>query len=190
MSSVWYEEIDKALLNFIRENITILDRKNNKRVYCPCKVRLPEKDGEINSMPCITISHISEMKDYTRYNWQGYYSSQLNEDNTIEQRLPKKYNITFQIDLWSNYMVDNNDLTMQWADKFDNKTSLLVIDNEGQEVLCEMYKVGYNFGSDAEDNKRTFKSSYLYTIWVTIDEDQNINKKVAEKINLHITKKV
>ena len=188
MSSVWYEEMDRAILSYIKKHITILDRKTNKRVPCPCKVRLPEEDGEIGSKPCITIAHIGEIKDYNRYNWQGYYKT--SSSNSKELRLPKKYNISFQVDLWTNYARDMNDLTIQWVDKFDNLTSLPVIDNEGQEVLCEISKNGFYSNAYTDKEERTFQSSYTYTLWVTIDEDQDIFKDVAQKIKIHTTKKV
>ena len=54
MGSVWFKQVDKALIESVNQNIYYLDSEDNQ-ISLPCFVRLPDTEIKVESFPCATL---------------------------------------------------------------------------------------------------------------------------------------
>ena len=82
------------------------------------------------------------------------------------------YDLSYQIDFWSEYQEDMNEMTRRWLGNIPPQTTLKVEDSEGNIRHCVMNLIDYAEIEELEDNIKVFHKAYSYKIWVELDERQ------------------
>lgn len=134
--SVWFNQVDTALLKFIT---SIFDKEE---VYT--FVRKPDEDYKIEKYPCISIYNIGYTRNPLRYNPM---ESRVGRREDIPYMYLEKsaipYDLEYQLDFWSVYQSDMNDLTRKWLGKFpDGYINLPVLDASSNERNSFMRQKG------------------------------------------------
>lgn len=180
-ADVWYEQVDRALIKFLKENVEVIDRKTKKRVPINVLVRNPQEEAQIKN-PCATIYHYDERQDRFRYDWRRQVVSRDTEKGTaLIGESAKPYNLYVQIDFWSDYQAEINDMTMQWCSSFDYESYLEVVDSSGTTRYCTVNRTGFNKQDYNEDGERQFQRTYCYEIWVELDSGKTKEVNILTK---------
>jgi hypothetical protein len=173
MGSVWHREINKALISTLTgiQCINTLGVKTN----VPIIPRYPEKEYKIETFPSITFAPMDERFMSKLFSEQLRYVSSVDANNmgTYEQQI-KPYRFQYQIDLWSNFQSDMDDMTMQFNDLIGEHSILPTISNTGETYSSPIDRIGGNtrLEEHIEDttNQRIFHTIYIYNIQGYIDE--------------------
>lgn len=180
-ADVWYEEVDRALIKYIKSNILVIDRKTKKYVPLNVIVRNPQGDAQIQN-PCATIYHYGEYQDKFRYEWQNQVvSKDLEKGVATISESAKPYNMLVQIDFWSDYQKEINDMTKQWCSSFDYQGYLEVVDSSGETRYCTVNKKGFNKQDYNDTGERQFQRTYNYEIWVELDSGKSTDINIMSK---------
>lgn len=170
--SVWFEQVDTALINYIK-GIVKLPNSNGVLTPVPVKIRKPDEDFKIEEYPCITLYNLYSVRDDFRYFPDKVIVERDFERNTlIEERGAIPYSLFYQLDFWSTKQTHMNDMTRTWLGHHPDKSfNLPVKDLSGQSrssfvlMTDDLKKADF-----LEDNSRTFHSVLTYRVWVEIDE--------------------
>ena len=171
-SSVWFEQVDTALINYIK-GIVKLPNNHNILTPVPVKVRKPDEDFKIEEYPCITLYNLYSVKDDIRYYPDTIVVERdIDRKRLIEEKSAIPYNLFYQIDFWSRQQSHMNDMTRLWLGNHPDKCFNLPVKdisgvNRDSFVLMtdDLRKSDFLTGTD-----RTFHSSLTYKVWVEIDE--------------------
>lgn len=187
-ANVWFEEVDRGLLNEIRNTVKIRDMHG---VLIPLEdnqliVRKPEEDFKIEQYPCVSIYNLSEKFDPKRYNSRSVVVSRDYETKQATLEEPAvPFNLLYQIDFWAEYQEDMNFMTRQWLMKHFRQFNLDVVDDGGVKRSCNCIKNENPKKSDLILNKeRLFHTIFSYYIWVELDDEIRYNKPMVTDINI------
>lgn len=187
-ANVWFEEVDRGLLNEIRNTVKIRDMHG---VLIPLEdnqliVRKPEEDFKIEQYPCVSIYNLSEKFDPRRYNSRSVVVSRDYETKQATLEEPAvPFNLLYQIDFWAEYQEDMNFMTRQWLMKHFRQFNLDVVDDGGVKRSCNCIKNENPKKSDLILNKeRLFHTIFSYYIWVELDDEIRYNKPMVTDINI------
>jgi hypothetical protein len=178
--SVWYQEVDTALVNLVSSLINVKDDVGNL-VPITTNLRIPEKEFEVEVYPSATINSYGEGFSQKRYDPNPVLVS-VNEGThtAYYEESAKPYSLFYQIDFWAHYIEDINFITLQWAD-FSRKFNVLsAIDNRGNTRTCNMILKGIVKADYTKDDiERIYHRIYNYEIQVEVDEGKQIAQKVV-----------
>lgn len=169
--SVWYEQIDTALIDYLKSNLSIEDK--GVKIPVPSSVRKAEEDFKVESYPSTSIYCISSMFDYDRYSSKSIsrFNKEAGNCQICYPVLPFKFQ--YQIDFWTKYQSHRNSLIAQWMRLHTNGTriNLPVIDASGLERLANMsMSGGIVYQDDIVGIQRTFRAILTYNIWAELDD--------------------
>ena len=181
--SVWFEQVDTALINFIQKNI-IIDGKPVK-----AKVRKPDEDFDIEDYPLVSVYNLYDRFSTYRYNPEGSVTQRDVENNALvfeDPALP--YDLYYQIDFWSILQSDMNEMTKQWKAKTKFWFNLDVQDESGNPRSCFVLMRNDVAKSDLlQKGRRVFHSFGTYKIQVEIDEKtQSTQPMVTKTVEVHV----
>lgn len=170
-STVWYEQVDTALVKYIREGIHINYSKLDVRV------RKPDEDFKEEDYPLISIYNVFSRRDDVRrnYNFMPVVVDRDAEGKSAvveEKSIP--YNLFYQIDFWSLQQSQMNAMLFQWITltQGGRDFNLPVIDTGGTSRSCYCLCTDDLKKSDLVDGtNRLFHSFITYRIYVEIDEN-------------------
>ena len=175
-SSVWYEQIDRGLLQFIPSIIRLKDSEGLE-VPVPVRIRKADEDFKVEDYPMVTITNLyTSRRDEVRYYpfkvLRGYDKSTA-KGNLELPAVP--YSVFYQLDFWSTFQEDMNTMLSQWCFHVSRDFNLPVIDSGGTHRDAYALQIGDTLkrtdklsGSD-----RVFCSSLTYRIWAELDESSN-----------------
>lgn len=175
--SVWFEEVDTALLKYIQDLIQI---QNSTGEYVPISVsvRKPEEDFKIEVYPSITIYNVYSSYDKLREDNNPVPVYKDFENHKIVMENPAiPYNLFYQIDFWSLYQEDMNLMTQKWLSNTGRCFNLDVLDKSGKQrssfvlMTDDLKKSDLLSGSD-----RIYHSMLTYRIYVELDENIRVEK--------------
>ena len=164
--SVWFEQVDSALMKFI-QNIIKIDGKPVKTA-----IRKPDSDFDNEDYPLVSVYNINDRFSKLRYSPEPVVVSHIPESNIAvleESALP--YDLTYQIDFWANLQSDMNSMTKQWKAHTKRWFNLEVFDESGIARSC--FVISQNdFGKSdlLKGGERLYHSFGTYKIQVEIDE--------------------
>lgn len=177
-STVWYEQIDMGLKEYI-QNIIKLKNKDGILIPVPVRVRKADEDFKKEDYPMVTIYNLYISKrDETRY-----YPFRVPRNLNIEkgkvnmERTAIPYSLTYQIDLWSTLQADMNIMTALWEFEVNRDFNLPVYDSGGTLRYAHCLQKGDNVKKvdKLSSGSRIYCTSMTYRIWAEIDEE-DINK--------------
>ena len=181
--SVWYEQVDTALVSLL-SNIQV---QNSEGELEPVKVVIKSPDTEIKEFPCISIFCYDERFDNNRFGGEKFVINRDMNKGTATIEYPAlPFNLYYQIELWAEYHLDINSMAMQFLNLIGEHYSLSVKDTEGNSRLSVMDKVDYKNLDYVDDDlkKKVFRRLYSYRIQVELDEKLPYTIPMASDINL------
>ena len=193
MGSVWKEQVERSLIEEIYSSVRI---KNENGELIPLSnkskqvlIRKPEESFKPEKFPCISIYNKGDAFAPTRYeSGNEKLKKRLTDGSYVLENRAVPFNLTYQIDFWSKYQSDMNDLTMTWLMHHFRQFNLLVNDTEGKEISINCIKNGTIVKSDLmQGGERLFHSILTYTIWVEIKDETQYNVDVVEKVVIDVS---
>lgn len=186
-STVWIEQVDIALRDFISKHIHVDYEKLDVRV------RKPDEDFKTEDYPLISFYNVySRRDDFRRFNNGLVPVSRDTETNTMVLENPSlPYNLFYQIDFWSQKQMHMNSMTMQWLmlTGGGKDFNLPVIDTGGTSRSCYCLCTDDLKKADLLDGtNRTFHSFITYRIYVEIDENIQTVVPMVTKVQPKVVK--
>lgn len=178
--SVWYEQIDTALVGFLEKHLSI--ESNGLEISVPSYVRKAEEDFKIESYPSTSVYCISSVFDYDRYSNKtiSRYNKNAGNCQVYYPVLPFKFQ--YQIDFWTKYQSHRNSMLAQWLcmHTFGTRLNLPVIDASGVERIANMSMTGGIVNQDeVTGTQRTFRAIFTYNIWAELD---NVTQEIIPAV--------
>lgn len=170
--SVWFEQVDTALINHIRGIIKLPD-VHSTLVPVPVKVRKPDEDFKVETYPCITLYNLYSTRDEVRYFPDTVVVERDYErGKLIEEKSAVPYSLFYQIDFWARQQSQMNDMTRMWIGNHpDRSFNLTVRDLSGIYRDCFVLMTDDLRKSDfLTGSQRTFHSALTYRVSVELDE--------------------
>lgn len=183
-SSIWFEEVDTALVNLIQKVVKL--KTPNGVVPCPVVIRKPEDDFKIEQYPCISIYLLNAQIDKERLD-DVYLTVDKDIDNhvIISEKGAIPYNLFYQIDFYTQYQTDINNITSQWLAFARRDFNLELVDMEGTERNTFVLQTEDLFRSDLlNGNSRIFHAVVTYRIYAELkDNNKVIRPMVTDVVN-------
>ena len=166
-ASVWFEQVDSALVKLLRTVIQI-DGKPVKVV-----IRKPDEDFSEEDYPIVSIYNLYDRFSKGRYSSEPVVISRNEGEHSLvleESALP--YDLFYQIDFWATLQSDRNSMVKQWKAFSKFWFNLNVIDESGTPRSCfVLSRNDFNRADLMKDGKRLFHSFGTYRVQVEIDEN-------------------
>lgn len=181
--SVWFEQVDKALLEHISKTI-VLPNSNGILAPLPVKVRKPDEDFKIEEYPCITLYNLYSVRDEIRYfPDKVIIERDAKNHRLIEEKSAVPYNLFYQLDFWSKMQSQMNNITRLWAGNHPDRSFVLPVrDVSGNLRDCLVMITDEIRKADVlSSTERTFHSVLTLKVWVELDERiRNDNYLITE----------
>lgn len=165
--SVWFEQVDSALMKLLRTVIQI-DGKPVKVV-----VRKPDEDFSSEDYPVVSIYNLYDRFSKIRYSSEPVVVSRNVESNSLEvEQSALPYDLFYQIDFWANLQSDMNSMMKQWKSFAHFWFNLDVLDESGNKRSCfVLSRNDFNKSDLMKDGKRLFHSFGTYKVQVELDSN-------------------
>ena len=180
-ASVWFEQVDSALMKLLRTVIQI-DGKPVKVV-----VRKPDEDFTEEDYPLVSIYNLYDRFSKIRYSDESVVVSRNIEKRImVIEKAALPYDLAYQIDFWANLQSDINTMTKQWKSYSKSWFNLDVIDESGELRSCFVLSKN-DFGKSdlVKNGKRLFHSFGTYKVQVELDPNVQEIVPMATGIDLH-----
>ena len=178
--SVWCEQVDTALVDYIKG---ILSRAFSGFTV-PVSILKPDADFKIEEYPCVTVYHLYSVRDNDRYFPGSVVVNRDYENNTLVlEKGAVPYNLMYQFDFWTRTQTDMNEMLRVWLGYHpDRDFNLSVVDMSDNPRDCYVLQIGDVVKSDSiEGVDRTFHTSITYRIHVELDEKiQTVENMITE----------
>ena len=185
-SSVWYEQVDSALMKLIRTSIQI-DGKPVKVV-----VRKPDEDFNEEDYPLVSIYNLYDRFSKSRYSPERVVVSRNYDSKFMVLEDPAlPYDLYYQIDFWANLQSDMNSMLKQWKVIASTWFNLDVIDELENYWSCfVMSRNDFQKSDLLKEGKRLFHSFGTYKVQVELDtNNQHIVPMVVSNIDTRVNPK-
>lgn len=168
--SVWWEEVDIALVKFLNENVFYKRGSIEKPVpvhFYPIREEQIIKEG---LRPGIAIQHIKATFDSDRYTDEEVVAK-VEDGIAYIESCAKPYTLQYQIELISDYQSDLNYMTRCWHSATGRRFLLDVEDAEGTKRKSYVWvERQVNNTVLIETEERLFRSIILINVQVELDE--------------------
>ena len=133
--SVWWEEVDKALLELLKNFHYV--KNDKKRIKVPVLFFPLSMNTEKYEYPIVMIRHVNEEFDLERY---SAYPVQVSVDGNVAtyEDSARPYTLNYQLDIITEKQRDLNYLTKQWSCLVPLRGTIPVVDVEGTVRNCFM----------------------------------------------------
>ena len=183
--SVWFEQVDIALMRLLREVIQI-DGNPVKVV-----IRKPDEDFNTEDYPLVSVYNLYDRFSRDRYSPEPVVVSQdFNNNFAVLEESALPYDLFYQIDFWASLQSDMNSMIKQWKSFAPFWFNLDVFDESGNPRSC--FVISRNDFGKADlmkDGKRLFHSFGTYKVQVEIDECKQETVSMVTDNNVHIEPK-
>ena len=183
-ANVWFEEVDIGLIEEIKNIVRV---RNSKGDLVPLSddaiiVRKPEEDFKLEVYPCVSIYNTNDEFDAFRHNPEPIQVARDIDNHMITMEDPAvPFKLYYQIDFWSNYQTDMNEMTKSWLAKHFRQFNLPVVDDGGTKRSCNCLMSGKPRKSDLIlNNERLFHTIISYCIWVELDGQTRYNVSMVK----------
>jgi len=177
-TSVWYEEIDTALLDLLKNSMTI----NGNAVTA--FVRKAEKEFKVEVYPSVSIYCVNTKYDINRDD-PNLKEVLVGKDssNAIYENKAVPFNLSYQIDLWARYKEHMNDLTQQFVVNIPRWFNLDVLDASGNErsVLVQQ-RTSLTTRDYMSENERVYHSTAYFNVQTEVDGGVTTTKPLVKDV--------
>ena len=181
--SVWITEVGIALKKLVEATVTC-PNKDFIPVSVKCIPTYPEKGVFDSKLPIVSFFSYNQRFDINRYDPSDVKVVNNGVIHYEKQALP--YNLSYQIDFWSEYASDRDFMTLKWLSKVPKRSLLEVVDNKGVTRYCNMFMQSSK-SSEEKDTlspKTIFRQTYTYFIYVEIDENEVVDKNLLQTLDI------
>ena len=188
MSSIWNEQVDRALKDEILKSIQIrkkdggFTRLDEKAMT----VRKPEEDFKTEIYPCVSYFEEEYSFDPMRYNPSPKVIARNKKAHLIQledSSVPFKLN--YQVDFWAKYQTDMNEMTLSWLLKHFRQFNLELKDDNGNVKNCNVLLRTPIAKSDlVSGGERVFRTIFNYEIWVELNNENRYNVGMVTDIDI------
>lgn len=186
--SVWFEQVDTAFIQLVKNNIKV----NGQAV--DCRVRKPDEDFKKEDYPLVSLYNVySKRDDFRRFNGTvPVERDTVNKKLIVEQGcLP--YNLFYQLDFWAMQQSHINTMLYQWVSLTNGGKdfNLPVIDTGGTSRTCYcLCKEDFKKSDLVDGNSRIFHSFITYRVYVEIDENIRSEEALITEIGVKTEQEV
>jgi hypothetical protein len=178
-TSVWVEEIDTALLSFIKSIVTV------KGVPVHTFVRKPEDEFKIEKYPSVSIYNMYNIFDQSRYQKDNVKELERDPVNftvtTQDSSIPYKF--TYQVDFWSKYKTEMNEMTLLWSSAISSYINMPITDAGGVVTTCFVRRKASLVTRDYISGKeRIYHSTATYEVHGYIDLGVTKTEKTVNEV--------
>lgn len=189
-STVWYEQIDRGLIDFIQNTVKLSD-SGGQLVPVPVTIRKPDEDFKRENYPMVTIYNLwTSKRDEIRY-YPFKIPVEINKDTgkAFMERPAVPYSLNYQIDFWSVMQSEMNEMLRQWEFEVSRDFNLPVVDTGGTLRYAHALQTGENLSKTdrLSDGSRVFNTSITYRIWAELDEE-DVSK--LEELPIVLTREI
>ena len=181
--SVWFEQVDEAFLHYIQSVVRIAD-KNGNISPVPVSIRKADEDFKIESYPSITLYNLYSYQDIIRYYPEPIVVARDTEAGTVTvERGAIPYTLHYQLDFWSRFQSDMNEMTRLWLSKHPSLSfNLPVKDMSGKDRVCVVLVADDLKKMDQLSSlSRNFHSVLTYKVKVELDSrEQTVGPMIQE----------
>lgn len=177
--SVWYEQVDVALITKIHqilgEDFQVDFRSEDDYIEYEKPIKYPR----------ILITHLGENFERYRYS-EEEQTYKIDATKVYKETSAKPYKLKYQLELQTSYILDMNSITLKLCDFFIDWFNLDVIDTSGTPRSIPVKRVIETSAEEkTSDEQRIFKRIYQYDFKVEIDEAQikEYLRPTKQKIN-------
>lgn len=177
-STVWVEQVDTALVSYLKSNLTL------GSVPLQVIIRKPDEDFKKEDYPIVSIYNLYSKGDDARrfYGSVPILVDKVHRTVTMEKAcLP--YNLFYQIDFWTMQMSHMVSLMSQWVSLTDGGKdfNLPVVDTGGTSRSCYcLRKEDFKKSDLIDGDKRIFHSFITYRIYAEIDENVRDDESLVQ----------
>lgn len=183
--SVWFEQVDSALMKLLRTVIQI-DGKPVKVV-----IRKPDEDFNTEEYPVVSLYNLYDRFSKSRYSPEPVVVSRNFYNNSAvleESALP--YDLFYQIDFWATLQTDMNTMLKQWKSFAPFWFNLDVLDESGNPRSCFVIsRNDFNKSDLMKEGKRLFHSFGTYKVQVELDERKQETVSIATGVETRVEPK-
>lgn len=186
--SIWFEELSYGLINDIKRTVTITNSEGNL-VFLPDSsiiVRKPEDAFKLENFPCVSIIEKEFNHSTLRYNPEPI-EVESNKEKIIYRNSVIPFNILYQIDFWSRYKIDMDNMLKSWLSTHFRQFNLYVKDDLGIERSCNCMTKGKIIESNLIlDNERLYHSITELLIWTYIENNTTFSKYKVNDLRINV----
>lgn len=189
-SSVWYEQIDTGLINFISSIVTL--KNDGVESPVPVRVRKADEDFKIENYPMVTIYNLfTSKRQEVRYQpFDVLVGYDPKTTKGILEKTAVPYSLYYQIDFWSVLQSDMNEMLAKWEYLVSRDFNLPVIDSGGELRYAHALQKGDSMKKIDKLNgtERVYHTAITYRIWAELDE--GLQKECDVVTDIHINSKI
>lgn len=170
--SVWYEQIDTALVKFLSSNLKVID--NDTTISVPSFVRKAEEDFKVETYPSTSVYCLFSSFDFERYRNETIVDHKNSAGKCLVYHPMLPFKFQYQIDFWTKFQIHKNQLIAQWLNlhRFGTRINLPVTDASGVVRDTHMALVGgITHQDEVSGTQRTFRTIFTYNIWAELDNN-------------------
>lgn len=180
--SVWFEQVDTALLEKIRGIVRLKD-VYDALIPVPVIVRKPDEDFKIETFPSVSIYNLYSYFDKDRitgYDGPQKISIDKYAPSITLEKAALPYNLYYQVDFWAQHYSDMNQMTKLWASYVGRDFNLGVLDESGKprSSYALMTSPGFVKSDVLNGSVRVLHTAITYRIYVEVDENIRITEPV------------
>lgn len=165
--SVWFEQIDEALLKFISETV-VLDG-----VPISSVVRKPEDEFNLKDYPLACIYSNNPKFIPERYVKRKIRVSEVVNNVAKFEDTAKPYELSYQLDFFAVKQSTMNDILRQWSVKVDRHINLPVIDMSGESrTVFVLFKNDWGKNDTLDNGERVYHTFCSFMVRTELDEGQ------------------
>lgn len=187
-STVWYEEIDTALIEYIQGVVKLPDSSGNA-LSVPVRIKKADEDFKREDYPMVTIYNLfTSKRDEARYYpFDVMTSFDAGTNKGVLEKTAVPYSLQYQIDFWSVLQSDMNKMLAKWEFYVSRDFNLPVIDSGGTLRYAHCLQKGDSMkkSDKLNDGNRVFHTAITYRIWAELDE--NVTKECDIVTGIHIS---
>lgn len=166
-TSVWFEQVDTALIELFRKVIHV-DGKPVKVI-----VRKPDEDFKEEDYPLISIYNLYDRFSRIRYSPEPVVVNRnFDSKCAVMESSALPYDLSYQIDFWATLQSDMNKMIEQWREYAPFWFNLNVLDESGNDRSCFVISNNdFNKSDLMSGGKRLFHSFGTYRVQVELDHN-------------------
>lgn len=186
--SVWFEQIDSSLLDFV-SSIVFVNNSEGIKVPVPVIIRKPEEDFKIEVYPSVSLYNLYSMLNRERLDdIEEVIVNRDFEKGTLNiEKVAIPFVLAYQIDFWSKYQSDMNLMTQLWLSHTGRYFNLPVKDQSGNDRnVLVMLSDSISKQDLLDGSDRIYHSFATYKVFTELDEE--IQSTIPMVSNIRIDK--
>jgi hypothetical protein len=162
VASVWIEQVDRGLIDFIEGIVDIVDLTVRPR---------QTNEGNSAEFPAVTFfSYDEKLAEYRQKRFDELGSKNEVEGTAQMLRPLVPYDLFYQVDFWAESQYEINEMLRKWEGRVEKHNLLPVLDIDGNSKDIKMERVDFANADYTKNGEKRFHRTFTYKIKVELDE--------------------